>query len=358
MKTFKGKIILKDGVTEGYVSVCGGKITYVGQDKPEGEIVGTEGFIAPGFIDIHCHSSMKNNAEDDPGEMADFHLSHGVTTMLMTFYRDIPHDRLMHALEKLKRAAAVKKNIYGAHLEGPYLNTSLGYGKGEKLIPDQNIYGEYIKTGMVKQWTSAPETEGIERFIEKISASNIVPAIGHSRASYEQVKAAYDKGAKIVTHIFDATGTYAPPVYEGTKEMGFDEACMLMDGMYCEVICDGEWIHVKKEKLALLIKTVGIDHVVAITDMSCAGEKDDGRDVCIRDGELHGTKLTMDKVAVNLYKAGYGAEKVFKMTSLNPAMAIGAYDRGEIAAGKKADLILTDESLKFNKVLSTSWERS
>ena len=196
MKTFKGKIILKNGILEGYVSTEGGKITYVGQDKPEGEIVNAEGYIAPGFIDIHCHSSMKSNAEDDPEEMADFHLSHGVTTMLMSFYRDIPHQRLMAALGKLEKAAAKKKNIYGAHLEGPYLNSALGFGKGKTAVPDRDIYLKYAETGIIRQWTSAPETEGIERFIEDITSYGIVAAIGHSGASFGQVKKAYERGGE------------------------------------------------------------------------------------------------------------------------------------------------------------------
>jgi N-acetylglucosamine-6-phosphate deacetylase len=126
---------------------------------------------------------------------------------------------------------------------------------------------------------------------------------------------------------------------------------MLMDDMYYEVICDAEWVHVRKEKLDLLIKTVGIDKIVAITDIDCAGLKDDGRDIAVVNGQLFGTKLTLDKVAMNLFNAGYRIEDIFKMVSYNPARALNLLDRGEIDIGKKAHLCLFDEKMKFVKVL-------
>ncbi len=355
MKIFKGKIILKDGILDGYVAADGGKIVYIGENRPEVNAdteYAEHGYIAPGFIDIHCHSSRQFSAKDNPAEVADFHLNRGVTTMLLTFYRDIGHKELSECLKKTASAMKTKKNVYGAHLEGPYINASLGYGTGEKLTPDEKIYGEYIKTGIVRQWTCSPEIEGTEKFIENIRSAGIVPAIGHSRASYPQVKAACEKGAKIATHLFDATGCAEPPLYKGTESVSFNEACMLMDDMFYEVILDSEWIHVKKEKLDLLIKTVGENRVVAVSDMSCAGAADDGRDVNIENGDLCGTKLTMDRVARNLFRAGYGLNRIFKLTSLNAARALGLDDRGEIAVGKRAHLIYVDENAGFKKILS------
>ena len=125
---------------------------------------------------------------------------------------------------------------------------------------------------------------------------------------------------------------------------------MLFDNFYYEVICDSMWIHVRKEMLKLLIKTVGIDKVVAITDCFSGGE-DDGLDVNIADGELCGSKLTMDKVANNLFNAGYTMPQIAKMTSINPAKAIKLENKGEIAIGYSADLIEVDNNYNFVKHL-------
>ena len=198
--------------------------------------------------------------------------------------------------------------------------------------------------------------DGVIDMIKDISAAGIVAAIGHSEASYSDVKAAFRAGAKLVTHIFDATGTTADPeTMGGTEDISFDEACMLMDDMYYEVICDKNWVHVKKEKLALLIKTVGIDRVIAITDSFLSDGNDDS-DINVfyeDDGHpaLSGSKLTMDKVALNLFNAGYSLPEITQMTSFNAAKVLKLFDRGEIAVGKRADLVLSDEQMNFIKVI-------
>lgn len=351
--TYKSKILLKDGIFDGYLATDNGIITYVGDNCPSDDFIEIENqIIAPGFIDIHCHSSFKNSAGNSPEEVCAFHLSHGTTTLLLSFYRDIPHEQLLTYLDKTKKAMTTCKNLYGAHLEGPYLNSNLGSGFDDKPNPSPNFENckQYIETGIIRQWTSAPEIEGTIELINIIARNGIVPAIGHSAANYKEVKKAYESGARIVTHIFDATKA---PVsdYIGTLEADFNESCMLMDDMYYEVICDSKWIHVRKEKLELLIKTVGIDRVVAITDMSAVDKDEDDKDVSFINGILSGTKLTMDRVAINLFNGGFSLNDIFKMTSLNPAKALGLTDRGEIAVGKKADLILIDDKAKFIKVL-------
>ena len=358
LKVFKGKVILKDSVIDGYVGVKDGVIIHVGKERIDGDQlvdVGSD-YIAPGFIDIHNHSSMKNTAEQDVDEMASYHLSKGTTTMLMTLYRDIPHDRLLSALYRIKEAMSRNKNIYGAHLEGPYLSANYGTGSlnANQLYPDKNLYQEYFKTGIVRQTTCAPEVDGINNYIKDAVDSGIVVAIGHSQASYEEVKEAYNLGARLETHIFDATGrSMKDTSFAGTLDMSFDEACMLMDEMYYEVICDSEWVHVRKEMLALLIKTVGIDRIVCITDCFKGGE-DDGRDINVVNGELCGSKLTMDRVAVNLFNAGFTMPEIAKLTATNASKALRAFDRGEIAINKKADLIRLSSKAEFIEILSFS----
>ena len=349
-KTYKGKIVLKESVIDGYLSVTDGTISYVGTDKPNGEIVKIDGIIAPGFVDIHCHSCPKAHAKVSPDIVADYHLERGTTTMLLTYYRDIPHDELLVCLDNTKKAMQTCKNIYGAHLEGPYVNPRYGCGKGEfEYIPNKANYDKYIDFGIIRQWMCSPEVEGTPEFIEDIAKNGIVPAIGHSEATYDQVKVAYEKGARITTHIFDATK--APETkYGGTLEVDFNEACMLMPDMYYEVICDRNWVHVRKEKLEFLIKVVGIDRVCAITDAYYVGD-DVSDDVNFVGKSLTGSKLTMAMVAKNLFNAGYSLSEIFKMVALNPAKAIKLYDCGEIKVGNQAKLIEIDEKADFKKVL-------
>ena len=354
IKNYKGKIVTKDKVFDGYVSVENGIITSVSEKAPQGQIIDCgDNYITPGLIDIHCHSSLEYSARENPSAVADFHLSHGVTGLLVTFYKDTPHDKLLKSLEDVKVAMKSHFNLLGAHLEGPYINGSLGYDDGRKLniLPEKDKYEQYAKSGVIKQWTFSPELDGVIPVIKYAKQMGIVPAIGHSEASYSQVKSAYDNGAKIVTHIFDATGITDNAEFKGTKDLSFDNAVMLMDDMYYEVICDSEWVHVRKEMLDLLIKTVGIDRIVAITDLDICDSVDDGRDIAVANGQLSGTKLTLDKVVYNLFNAGYRVQDIFKMTSINPARALNILDRGEIEVGKRADLCLFNEQMKFVKLL-------
>ena len=360
MKTsYKGNVVTKESVfADSFVTVNNGIVTYIGKDRPNDcEIIDYSGkYIMAGFIDIHCHASALNMATDNPKEVADYHLSHGTTSMLLTYYRDVPHEKLIKCLQDVK-ALIGNSNVIGAHLEGPILNANFGTGSGNaQELPDKNRYNKYIESGVVKQWTSSPEVDGVCEMIKDIAAAGIVPAIGHSKASYSQVLKAYNAGAKLATHIFDATGiTKDASTMGGTEYISFDEACMLMDDMYYEVICDKNWVHVKKEKLALLIKTVGIDRVIAITDSFMSdGNNDSDINVFYKANgyaSLSGSKLTMDKVAQNLFNAGYSPVEIAKMTSYNAAKLLKLADRGEIAVGKKADMLILDENMKLVKIL-------
>lgn len=357
-KVYQGNLVLKDKILyDGYVCVENGIITYIGKENLNFDNVEVlDGYIMPGFIDIHCHASSNNTSVTNPSEVAEYHKKHGTTSMLLTYYRDVPHDKLLDCLEQVKKMAKEGSNVVGAHLEGPILNANLGTGSGNKQeFPNKSLYKQYIKTGVVKQWTSSPEIDGVLDMIKDIKNAGIAPAIGHSKASYSQVLNAYNAGAKIVTHIFDATGTTVDKnTLAGTQDMSFDESCMLLGDMFYEVICDKNWVHVRKEKLALLIKTVGIDRVVAITD-SFLSDGNNDTDINVFYGknglELSGSKLTMDGVCANLFNAGYSPCEVAKMTSYNASRAIGLYDRGEIEIGKKADLINVDNNMKFIKVI-------
>ena len=358
--SYKGNVVTNEVVLPDlFVTVDNGTITYVGKEEPkDGKIVDYSGkYILPGYIDIHCHASAKNMATDDPKEVAEYHLSYGTTSMLLTYYRDVPHEKLLTCLEQVKGLIG-KSNVIGAHLEGPILNANRGTGSGLKQeFPDKTKYMKYIESGVVRQWTCSPEVDGVADMIKDISAAGIVPAIGHSDASYLQVKSAYDSGARLTTHIFDATGiTRDESTMGGTEDVSFDEACMLMDDMYYEVICDKNWVHVKKEKLALLVKTVGIDRVIAITDSFLSdGNTDSDINVFYKaDGRasLSGSKLTMDRVAANLFSAGYSPVEVAKMTSYNAAKLLTLSDRGEIAVGKRADLVIADEHMSLVDVIT------
>lgn len=352
MILYHGNIILPETVMENaYMGVEDGIITYISKNPIDAEeLIEMDGFIAPGFVDIHCHDCPIASGYDEPQTVSNYHYDRGTTSMLITIYRGYTHDEYMGYLNKIKDLMPKLKNLRGVHLEGPYLNGKYGALTSEQEYPKKEDYMDYISTGVIRQWTCAPEVKGNIQFISDIKRAGIVPAIGHSEASCSKVKESVFAGAGIVTHIFDATGT-TPDMeldegFRGTHDVSFSEACMLFDNLYYEVICDRDWVHVRKEMLELLVKTVGIDKVVTITDCTMAPDDSD-MDINIKNGELSGSRLTMNRVARNLKNAGYTMSEISKMTARNPARAINLEKRGEIAVGNFADLIVVDSNYNF-----------
>lgn len=311
-----------------------------------------EKVIAPGFVDIHCHGSPEILGADDPVAAAREHYSHGTTSLLLSLYRNLNFEETMTALGRIRDAMRGEAgNLLGAHMEGPYLNPDFGSKRSDTVRIQPNEYRRILGTGIVRQWTFSPEFEGGCEFCAEIAAAGVVPAIGHSRASADEVRRAVKNGARIVTHITDATGASVyPSRYPGTKEVDFDAACLLSDGLFYEIINDREGIHVRKDMIRLLIKIAGIGRIVGITDCFPGGEA--GRDVNFTNGELSGSRLTMDEVARNFLALGLTLPEVFRVTSYNPARALRLENRiGQLCAGCRADLLVTDENLTEIEVL-------
>lgn len=355
--TLYGRLVLAGRIIDdGAVSVENGIIKYSGgaAGAPAiGEVIRTDNIIASGFVDIHCHAGGEYYAYEDPQYVADYHLSHGTTGMLLTFYRDLGHENTVRYINAVKKIMLAGSNVLGVHLEGPYLNPSYGAAAGYETPVCPEKYRELAATGVVRQWTFAPEVDGTAEFLRYIVSLGIVPAIGHSAASPEQVYAANAGGARIVTHLYDATGTSVSPTrWGGTIETSFCSAALLCDDMYYEIICDSAGIHVRPDMVRLTAKTVGCGRIIGITD-ACTGSIDDS-DVNFVGSDLMGSKLTMDAVARNFLALGFSIPEVFAITSENPATAIRMSDKvGSLREGRRGDVLIVDDKLNLVRIIKS-----
>ena len=350
--------LLQSGVQldDGAVLVHDGVIVYAGPAAaaPKADYQQVEGIIAPGFVDIHCHAAKQTFAHEDPDAVAQYHLRHGTTGMLLTLYRDLPHERMLSAVETIKTHMTPGSNILGVHLEGPYLNPRYGTGHGGTVKVVEAEYHALAETGIIRQWTCAPEVPGALEFIAYIAACGIVPAIGHSEASPEQVAAAEKAGARIVTHLFDATGCSRPQTrWAGTLETDMATAALAADEFYYEIICDKAGIHVRPEFVRLAIKAAGIERILGITD--CYAGPEDGSDVNFDGADLSGSKLTMDQVARNFLALGLSLPQVFQVVAENPAKAIGLEGKvGTLRAGCRGDVLVIDENIGIRQIYKSA----
>ncbi len=364
-------LVMRDHlIPDGIIVADRGKILSFGpmskHSVPENcEIVDAEGqFVGPGFVDIHTHSDGNVFFYEQPKAVG-HHLRHGTTTVLAALYFSMDAAQLADAFGRIREAMKDPncKNLAGVYMEGPYMNPNFGCDrehnpwngpiKKEQYLP-------LIEAGqdLVKVWVLAPERENILDFVLDVKAKNpsAVFAVGHSEASPQQVEALMPYGLRIATHHTNATGDRI--LYPEVRGVCVDEAVNYNREIYAELICDSCGIHVDPYMLRLVRKIKGEDRIILISDAYASdgpvppgydGVEDINFD---HSGEIAGSRLTLDIACRNMMiHTGASIVDVFRYASYNPARAVGFSDRGEIAVGKRADLVITDHQMHIKKII-------
>lgn len=320
--------------------------------------------LIPGFIDMHIHGvsgfdimdgrkdALRTICKDLPKE--------GTTSFLAT---TITHtqEQIEKALTNLRATSIEGAEILGIHLEGPFLSSQkAGAHRKDLLIPPEiALFERWQKLSghRIKVVTIDPEIENGLEFIEYLAKNQVIPSIGHTNASFETALEAIDKGAHYATHLFNAM----TPIHQ--RQPGCSIAAILHPQLSAELIADGIHLHPAMIHLAYEIK--GADKLLLITDSIRAkglgnGEYELGGQkvyvaedrATLKDGTIAGSILAMDEAFRNVYhylKCPF--EDMLKMCSSNQAKALGIYrQKGSLAKGKDADLVVLDEGL--NPVLT------
>ena len=334
---------------------------------PDGcEIVDAGGlFVGPGLVDIHTHASDRVFFVDDPVAAAQHHLRHGTTTVLPALYFSMDLDGWLDAIRRIRGAMGDARcpNIAGLYMEGPYLNPKFGCDKENnpwRGPVDRARYMPIIEAAadLARVWCLAPEREGILDFVRDVKAANpdAVFAVAHSEAEPFQLDAVKPYGLRIGTHHTDATGTIQK--YPEVKGVCVDEYVNYHPDIYAELICDSRGIHVDPFMLRLIRRIKGDERIILISDAYAAdGPVPEGYDGVYDinfdwTGEIAGSKLTLDVACRNMMKhTGASIVNVFQFASYNPARAVNLTDRGEIAVGKRADLIFTEHDMNVKTIM-------
>lgn len=360
-----GKVFIDNNFTDdGWVRIDDDRIVETGTGAvAEAVDLGSVRLVA-GYVDIHCHGGGSASFADDALTAAAFHRGHGTTSVVASLATaTLPE--LAAQCERL--VPAVDSGlIAGIHLEGPFLNAARRGAHNPELLRNPDIDwlidivdGCRTATGesAIKMVTLAPELDcGIEA-IEAVVQRNVVAALGHSDASYEQAKAAIDAGVSVATHLFNGM----PPVHH--RQPGPVVALLRDPGVTIELINDG--IHVHPGVVGGVFEAVGSHRVALVTDcINAAGMPDGyyelaGSQIVVRDGRaelvegnsLAGSTLTMDVSVRNAIAAGIPADDVIVAATRNPAHALGLADRGELRAGARADLLVLDDDFNVRRVM-------
>ena len=362
-----GKLVFPDRVREGVLLIENGKILAAGDIAvPEGaEVIDAEGlYVGPGFIDQHSHGYQQYGegilAKDDPGACADAHVKHGTTTYIpSTDYADT----LEEHFEMVKRCLALTEDdaspVRGIHLEGPYIDPLYG-AASDMTMPYREEECEALfqmAAPVARHCTYAPEMPDAPAIEEKLSRYGITPAIGHTCAGPSDIERAVSRGAKIVTHLYDATGCFrsfdeAAKMTQHPQDLTSD-VLLAIPGLYYELICDSHEAHATRYSIMRALRTAGEDHIILISDATVHDAVDGADDINFNDrGQLSGSRLTVG-MAVRNFRRYTGADirVLFKCASTNAAKAMGLFDSvGSVEAGKRADLVFVDEEMFVKKV--------
>ena len=358
----KKTLCLRDGTLQ---------VLGLGTPIPEGaRVVDASGKrVVPGFIDVHTHGAVgvdvNGASAEDLEKISRFFAGNGTTSWLCSVLTDTM-EQTEWCIDQFKAHRAGEQptsELLGIHLEGPFLASEYKGAMPEHLLRrgDPELLCSYQERaeGKIRYITVSPEVEGVLDMIPAAGELGIVTAIGHSGADYETSMEAVRRGARAATHTFNAMGLlhqHRPAI------MG----AVLESDVYCEMICDGRHLH--PGVVRLLVKTKGLDKVVAITDSIMAAGLPDGKyhlgvnEVVVEDGDAKlastgvraGSTLTQDAALRNLLAfTGRPMEELLPALTENPARLIGVFDRkGSIADGKDADLVVLDGENRADMVFT------
>ncbi len=377
---FNGTILLKDRLLPGgHVTVECERIAEVGPGPVPGGVDLGNGYLAPGFVDLHVHGGAGADFMDGTAEafrtVCRAHAHHGTTSLLptTTVARHDQHLAFLDVCRRLKHEGIGGARILGAHFYGPYFAAEARgcHPAAPVRPPEPAEYRQYLAhADCIATATVAPELPGAEEFVRACRAHGVRCNAGHSYATFEQMEAAVRWGVRHVDHLFCAMSDRARLRQGQTYPMrgGVMEATLYFDELTTEVIADGK--HLQRELLLLAYKVKGPDRLALATDCNRALDMPDGEyvfgpldggEVILRhdgvgvmpDGKaLASSVVGMDHCVRTFHRlTGVPLPEVVRMASLTPARIVGwEKEVGSIAPGKLADLLVLDRELNVREV--------
>jgi N-acetylglucosamine-6-phosphate deacetylase len=306
--------------------------------------------LVPGFVELQCNGigpiDVASASDEDWDALDGAVLSQGITTWCPTVIT-APRPRLEASLGGVARArarpAGRRPSIAGAHLEGPFLAVPGAHPRQhiEDVVDDEwlTALGDTVAVA-----TLAPELPGAIRAIESLAQTGVLVALGHSACSLEEAGRAADAGARLVTHLGNAVGSFRP------RQPGLLGAALTDDRLAVSLIAD--LVHVHPAFLRLAFRAKGRAGTVLVTDaVATGGGAVPQEPPRLADGTLVGSVLTMDKAVANAVKgAGVALTDALSAASTTPAALLGLDDRGAISPARRADLVALDAELRVATV--------
>ena len=374
------RLVLKDNIYSGRVFIEDGIITVIEKEQDGYQkniddyqiIDGNNHYLSPGFFEVHFHGQGGFNLENVDNQqdkeniqnLDNFLKKQGVNTYLPTFtYNEIAIEKCVHFFEELN---LFQYRIPGIYIEGPFishekkgaLTESSIKEVNEQSLQDLKKFNNKI-SNKIKMLTIAPEKEEIEKVFDFCHSEQIIISLGHSNTS---LKSALSSIQKIsgkssfinMTHLFNAMSSISH------RDSGLATVPFLNENIFFEVITDG--VHIQDEILMMIEKNLNKEKMIIVSDSTSSAGCPSGhyqhlgreivsseKGVFYKQNEslFVGSKATLSE-CLNYYiqNTNCAVHEVIAMVTKNPAELFRINDRGSIAVGKKADLILLDQNMK------------
>lgn len=318
-------------------------------------------WMVPGFIDLHGHGGGGHQYDDGVDAIVAglaAHRAHGTTRSLISLVAN-PLDTLLNSLAAIAGLAAADPLVLGSHLEGPFLAQERrgAHHPGHLIEPQPGIVEQLLGAarGTLRLLTIAPELPNALEAVDVLVENGVTVAVGHTEASFEQAGEAFDRGARVLTHAFNAM----PGIHH--RAPGPVVAALEDDRVTLELILDGMHVHPAVAKLAF---DGAPGRVALITDAMAAAGVGDGDyrlgalNVSVREGlamlsgtgTIAGSTLTQDDALRRAIEFVEPREAIAALTC-TPAKAIGLDDTlGMLAPGYVADAVLLDREWRVTSV--------
>ena len=353
-EVISGRIIVDDGEVVGRVHVGDdGRIAAI---EPDG-LAPVDALVLPGFIDVHVHGWGGHDAmggSEALSGMARALAARGVTSFLPTSVTASFEKLTVFAdsvREWMPGAPADGAEPLGFNMEGPFLaEQKKGAHPADLLRHPEDLDDERLATFIegLRVITIAPELRGAPALIRQLAARGVRVSLGHSAATVPESRAGYAAGAVSTTHLFNAMSGVIH------RHPGLALAALLDDDVWVELIADT--LQVDPDLWPLIWGLKPTDRVLLVSDaIALAGSGrtrgmlgelevrvDGDMATLVEGGNLAGSVTALDLELRNVVRAGVPLPEAVQAAAANPAALLGLDDRGRLAVGLRADVVVLD----------------
>lgn len=309
-------------------------------------------FVSPLLCDTHTHGAMGlgvTDREADLEELVNLLRHRGVGTMQFSTVTLSIEDT--HKVLAAARSAKVRQpELIGIHAEGPFLSPDKKGAHDGSLLRKGTLGA--VKE-LVEPWLDVVSSITIDPLAVEIEAiawlvdNAVTVAVGHTPATFSETLAAFEAGATVLTHAFNAM----LPI--GSREPG-PVLAAVEAGAFIEVIADGHHVH---GALVKALFDLAPGRMVLVTDsMSSAGLPDGlysvgsvlvtitGGIARTAEGSLAGSTVTLTEAVSNVVSWGVSPADALQAATATPRRAYGVTE-SSLAVGQPAEFIVWSEDM-------------